>query len=253
MNTKDAILPADLPEMDFETVTTMKDDQLVDYARTGNQEAFGELVRRHRGRALGWASSIAKDGQLAEDIVQEALISAFLKIETLLEPGRFTFWLQRIVRNQAMMKLRRVGPSGKESSFTVMEFRHAHTFDHSSGSELDRLLFRMSARLDDEPFKDQDPQTRLMRKELYVMLYQLLQCLTPKERTIFEAHVYRQLSPGEIAEALGVSLGSVYTSISRSRIKLQKERIRVYFQGYAQEKKQSGHCTRRILAPPIRM
>jgi RNA polymerase sigma factor (sigma-70 family) len=251
--TNGAIQPADVPETDFEAVNAMKDDQLVEYARTGNQEAFGELVRRHRERALGWASSITRDGQLAEDIVQEALISAFLKIGTLLEPGRFTFWLQRIVRNQAMMKLRRGGPNGKESSFTVMEARHAHAFDHGTGSELDRLLFRMSARMDEEPFVNQDPQVRLMRKELYAFLYQLLQCLTPKERAIFEAHVFRQLSPGEIAEALGVSLGSVYTSISRSRTKLQQERIRIYFQGYAQEKKKSGQCTSRILAPPIRM
>jgi RNA polymerase sigma-70 factor (ECF subfamily) len=232
---------------------SMKDDQLVDYARSGNREAFGELVRRHRVRALGLASSITHDGQLAEDIVQEALVSAFLRIETLMEPGRFKYWLQRIVRNQAMMKLRRGGPNGKESSFSVLEYRHTDLPNQGEGSDLDRLLFRMTARLDEERYTHQDPQVRLMRKELYVGLYQLLQCLTPKERAIFEAHVFRQLSPGEIAEALGVSLGSVYTSISRSRTKVQRERIRVYFQGYAQEKKEAGGCTRHVLVPPIPM
>ncbi|MDN4066754.1 sigma-70 family RNA polymerase sigma factor [Paenibacillus vini] len=240
-------------DADADAVLNMKDEELVNHARTGSREAFGELVRRHRERALGWASSITQDGQLAEDIVQEALISAFLRIETLMEPGRFRHWLQTIVRNQAMMKLRRGGPGGKESSFSALEARHSESYRSDIGSGLEHLLFRISARLDEERSLDQDPQTRLLRKDMYMGLYQLLRCLPAKERAIFEAHVFRELSPSEISEVLGVSPGSVYTSISRSRKKLQRERIRVYFQGFAQEKKQSGSCTRRVLAPPIPM
>lgn len=237
-----------------EPVASLPDAQLVELARTGNREAFGELVRRHRERALVWASSITQDGHLAEDVVQEALLSAFLHIETLMEPGRFQYWLQRIVRNQAMMKLRRGGPNGKESSFSALNARNADRPAQSGEvSLLDRLLFRMTTRLDVDRFDRQDPQVRLMRKELYVGLYELLRCLTPRERSIFEAHVFQQLSPGEIADAVGVTIGSVYTSISRSRTKVQRERIRVYFHGYAQEKKRAGSTTRRVLAPPIPM
>lgn len=237
-----------------ERVVTLKDEQLVESARTGNQEAFGELVRRHRERALGWAVAISQDGHLAEDIVQEALVSAFLHIETLMEPGKFQYWLQRIVRNQALMKLRRGGPNGKESSFSELEARQTvHFSKPGEGALLDRLLFRMTARLEEETGPHQDPQVQWMRKDLYTSLYQLLQCLTPKERAIFEAHVFRQFAPAEIAEALGVSVGSVYTAISRSRSKVQRERIRVYFIGVLQDKKQQGKCTRRVLATPIRM
>ena len=46
----------------------------------GNREAFGELVRRHRGKALGWATTLSRDITLAEDIVQDALIRAFLHV-----------------------------------------------------------------------------------------------------------------------------------------------------------------------------
>ncbi|WP_159886921.1 RNA polymerase sigma factor [Paenibacillus puerhi] len=236
-----------------ETVMTMKDDQLAESARYGNREAFGELVRRHRERALGWASSIAQDGQLAEDIVQEALVSAFLRIDTLMEPGKFKYWLQRIVRNQALTKLRRGGPNGRECSLSVLEARHNTYQSQGEGSFLEHLLFRMTARLNEERHTHQDPQALIIRKELYEDLYSLLRCLTPRERAIIESHVFRQLSPAEIADALGVSVGSVHTSISRSRTKLQRQRIRVYFQGFALEKKKNGSCTRRILAPPIPM
>ncbi|GAA4829313.1 hypothetical protein GCM10023310_02780 [Paenibacillus vulneris] len=238
---------------DAEEVISLQDDRLVDRARTGDREAFGELVRRHRERALGWAATITQDGHLAEDIVQEALVAAFLRIETLMEPGKFRYWLQRIVRNQAMMKLRRGGPSGRESSFSALETRQFPSSPTGDGFMLDRLLYRMTVRLEEKPGPHQDPQVQWMRKDLYNGLYQLLQCLTAKERAIFEAHVFRQFTPAEIAEALGVSIGSVYTAISRSRTKVQRERIRVYFQGFLLEKQQQGKPTRRVLVQPIRM
>lgn len=236
-----------------EEVISLQDDQLVDHARTGDCEAFGELVRRHRERALGWATVITQDGHLAEDIVQEALVAAFLRIETLMEPGKFRYWLQRIVRNQAMMKLRRGGPNGRESSFSALESRRFLSPSAGDGSMLDRLLYRMTVRLEEKPGPHQDPQVQWMRKDLYNGLYQLLQCLTAKERAIFEAHVFRQFTPAEIAVALGVSIGSVYTAISRSRTKVQRERIRVYFRGFLLEKQQHGKPTRRVLVQPIRM
>jgi RNA polymerase sigma factor (sigma-70 family) len=86
------------------------DQALVEQARHGDQEAFGELVRRHRAKAFGWAASITRDDFTAEDIVQDALIRAFLHLSKLLDSTRFVPWLQRIVYNQAYTKLRRGGP-----------------------------------------------------------------------------------------------------------------------------------------------
>lgn len=237
-------------QTEVEEVASLGDHALVECARTGNREAFGELVRRHRERALGWAFSVAQDGQLAEDIVQEALLRAFLKMETLLAPDRFQAWLQRIVRNQANMMLRRGGPHGPEKPFSELETRHK---GESGGgvSDLDRLLFRITSHIDEERHHNEDPQRRLLRKELFISLHQLLRCLSPKEREVFEAHVFHQLPPAEIARLFGTTLGSVYTTISRARTKVQRERIHVYFQGYAQDKKQAGCKSRQVLQPPI--
>ncbi|PWV97903.1 RNA polymerase sigma factor (sigma-70 family) [Paenibacillus cellulosilyticus] len=243
-------------ELDNEgAAAELKDEQLVELARTGDREAFGELVRRHRARALGVASTITRDGQLAEDIVQEALVSAFLRIETLMEPSRFRYWLERIVRNQAMMKLRRSGPGGRASTFSEIAHRLGKLTEEewNDCSLLDRMLFRIVERHGEVPYNETDPQARLMRKEMFEGLYELLLCLNAKERAVFEAHVFRQLSPIEISDALGMSVGAVHTSISRSRKKVQRERIRVYFRGYAEEKKQAGRPTRRVLAPPVRL
>lgn len=87
------------------------DRELVERARSGDQEAFSELVRTHRAKAYGWANKITRDAYLAEDIVQDALIRAFLHLGALADTSRFLPWLQTIVRNQAYMKLRRGGRS----------------------------------------------------------------------------------------------------------------------------------------------
>lgn len=227
------------------TEESKSDLELVESARTGNNDSFGELVRRHRERALGWAVALTNDGYLAEDIVQEALVKAFLSLEMLIDASQFRYWLQRIVRNQANMKLRRGGLYGKEKPFTGFTSNQQH---EENGSDLDRILYRLSS----EPVNEnQDPQAWLQRKELLSSIHYLILCLTPKEREVFEAYFFQQLSATEIAKLLGTSTGSVYTSISRSRVKVQRERIRIYFQGYVTEKKRSARKTRHILASPI--
>ncbi len=230
------------------------DAELVEKARSGNGEAFGELVRRHRERALGWASRFAQDSHLAEDIVQDAFIRAFLHLGMLIDASRFKPWLRRIIRNQVNMRLRRGGIYGKERPFSGFEKAPSSLegLPEQGGTELDRLLYRMSAQWDNESRRrDGDPQLRIMRREMLEEICLLLKCLTPKERNVFEAFFFRQLSPADIASEFGASIGSVYTTLSRSRVKVQRERIRVYFQDFAERKKLERRPTRKVLAPPI--
>lgn len=82
-------------------------------------DAFGELVRKSRAKAFGLAYSITQDHHLAEDVVQEALVRAFLRLGTLVDTNRFTPWLAKIVRNEAYMKLRRGGPYRRERHISL--------------------------------------------------------------------------------------------------------------------------------------
>lgn len=66
-----------------------QDETLVERAKAGDQEAFGELVRRHRSKVYGYARSYTQEAYLAEDIVQDALIRAFLHLGTLVDSRRF--------------------------------------------------------------------------------------------------------------------------------------------------------------------
>jgi|GEM_PF-469636 len=217
---------AAIPSESRETAEDRRSRVLAERARQGDTEAFGELIEQHRHRVKGWAERMTGDPHMADDIVQDALIRAFLHIGTLHDSSRFLSWLHRIVQNQAYMRLRRGGPYRKEKPFAA--FRPSETDGaHIEWNDLDDVLFHLTrsaskAAADDE----HDPAEHLMRKELYETIHALLHCLSNKERGIFEAYFFRQLSPDEIASMYRTTTGTVYTYIHRSRRKLRSEQIR---------------------------
>lgn len=82
-------------------------EKLVKHARSGDEGAFSRLVRAHWRAAYCCALSIVRAPEEARDIVQDSLLSAFSGIEGCRDPGRFSGWLLRIVRNRALNQLKR--------------------------------------------------------------------------------------------------------------------------------------------------
>jgi RNA polymerase sigma factor (sigma-70 family) len=238
----------DLPgQRSYET----EEHKLVEKARAGDQDAFGELVRRHRAKAVGWANAMTRDAYLAEDIVQDALIRAFLQIGTLMDNKRFRPWLKKIIYNQGLMRLRRGGPYAKERPFA-----HFTTADErSSGVNnnwrvLDYVLYRLSAVSAERAKEHHDPETYVMKQETLAYIRRLVYMLNQREREIFEAYFFQEYNPQEIALMLQTSTATVYNYISRSRKKLQKERIRLHLRAYVQDRKAQGRPVKKILPPP---
>jgi RNA polymerase sigma factor (sigma-70 family) len=226
------------------------DEALVAKARDGDQAAFYELVRRHRVKACGIARSLIQDHHLAEDIVQEALIRAFLQLGTLVDGSRFLPWFHRIVRTQAWMKLRRGGLYGREMTFTKLT---AQKVDAEPGhwEDVDRILFHLRQRSELRGRLNEDPSEEVVRKELLDTISGLMHCLSRKERAIFEAHFFRELSPKEIAECFQTTPAYVYTSISRTKVKLQNERLLVNIKGYVNHRRTAGLPVKKILDASI--
>jgi RNA polymerase sigma factor (sigma-70 family) len=85
----------------------MNHEQLVNRAIGGDVRAFVELTRRFQQFAFGTALAQVRDFQQAEDIVQEAFVTAWSALPTLAEPAAFPGWLRGIVRHHAFRVLRR--------------------------------------------------------------------------------------------------------------------------------------------------
>lgn len=231
-------------------VTEEQEDwRLVEKARTGDREAFGELVRRHRAKVYGYARSFAPEPFMAEDIVQEALIRAFLHLGTLVDSRRFLPWLHRIVRNQAYTRLK-AAPFAMEQVFSSWSATGDAEAD-TDWESLDSILYRLGkqqARAGSEEFAS--PEEALMRRELLETITQMLRCLNPRERKIVESHFFDHLSPQEIAELFRMSQPNVYQILSRSRKKLGQERIRLAVDHYICNRKDEGLMKQVTLKKP---
>ena len=75
-------------------------ESLVHRAREGDDDAFGAIVRRFQDMAVGYAYSILRDFQLAEDSAQESFLEAYRHLDQLREPAAFSGWFRRIVFKQ---------------------------------------------------------------------------------------------------------------------------------------------------------
>ncbi|WP_308443032.1 RNA polymerase sigma factor [Xylanibacillus composti] len=225
----------------------LEDSILVQRAQAGDREAFGELIRRHRRQVYGYAQILTQESFLAEDIVQDALIRAFLHLGTLVDVARFLPWLHRIVRNQAYSRLRR-DPILKESPFSSLQ-RSGEEGDPTGvvWSNLDDILHRVSRSFAEHANTSANPEVHLMRRQLHEMITSLLSCLSKRERQIFESHFFEHLSPQEIAKLFSLSPANVYQILSRSRKKVAKERIRIVVDQYITERKDLGALKTNLL------
>nr|WP_275984100.1 RNA polymerase sigma factor [Paenibacillus hamazuiensis] len=216
--------------------------ELARRARAGDSAAFGELVHRYRAKAFGIARRIARDPHIAEDVVQEALLQAYRHIRTLADVDRFAPWLSRIVRNQALMNVRRAGARPPETTFTGVTGRgHALAGDDSGSRDLDSLLYRLT-RSGGTPDAEADPEHALLRREFFTAIQEMMHGLSAKERDVFEAHFFDRLSPQEIARLLAMPETSVYKFISRSRQKVKENRLRHYLRDRIREEAGARDC-----------
>ncbi|MEZ4868289.1 MAG: sigma-70 family RNA polymerase sigma factor [Caldilineaceae bacterium] len=72
--------------------------------------AFAQLVRQFRGMALTYAYRVLGDEQLAQDVTQEAFLTAYQQLAQLREPAAFPGWLRRIVHTHCHRVTRRKQP-----------------------------------------------------------------------------------------------------------------------------------------------
>jgi RNA polymerase sigma-70 factor (ECF subfamily) len=95
-----------------DTAQPLNDQLLAERLRSGDREALGELYDRYASVAMAVAVRVVADRQLAEDLVHDAYVAVWQKIDRF-DPSRGSLrsWLLTIVRNRAIDRLRGTRPS----------------------------------------------------------------------------------------------------------------------------------------------
>jgi RNA polymerase sigma factor (sigma-70 family) len=174
------------------------DANLVARVLAGDKSAYGVLIDRHRADAVAFARRLVSRAD-AEDVVQDALISAFLAMGSLRAPERFKSWLLGIVINLCRTRLR---------------LRREGYFDDRYGGRA-MAGFRL---------EDAAPSAELIQetRELHRMITDAVGTLPSEMQEMVRLHYVEGLKLGEIAVLLEVPLGTVKARIHRAR-----ERLRV--------------------------
>lgn len=90
------------------SLKTQKDNVIVEAVKMGDGQKYNELVKRHHDIIYRSVYKILKDESLAEDVVQESFLKAYLKIDMFRGQASFRSWLYRIAINTARNKIRSI-------------------------------------------------------------------------------------------------------------------------------------------------
>ena len=150
--------------------------ELVDRAKRGDEEAFDALARQVGDRCMAIASWILRDADLAEDAVQAALVRAWRELRTLRDADRFEAWLHKILTNECYAEARR--------------------------------RTRWSAKIRVLPVPDSTDAGGVLTVNDRDQLDRAFRRLTLEQRSVLVFHHVVGLPMPEIAERLGIPLGT---------------------------------------------
>ena len=165
--------------------------ELITRAQQGDRRAFGELVRRHREGVINVVYRTCGDVNLAEDAAQEAFIRAWQHLPNYRPRSPFRNWVYRIATNVALDVLR----------------RERETVD------VDTLSLASS---------DEDPEAMVERGERGERVQQAVLALPPASRAVLVLREYEGLSYREIADTLGIPIGTVMSRLNYARNRLRE-------------------------------
>jgi RNA polymerase sigma-70 factor (ECF subfamily) len=165
--------------------------ELITQAQQGDRQAFGELVRCHREGVVNVVYRMCGNADLAEDAAQEAFIRAWKHLPSYRPRSPFRNWVYRIATNVAldMLRLKR------------------ETVD------INALSLATS---------DEGPEARVEREERGERVRQAVLALPPASRAVLVLREYEELSYREIADTLGIPIGTVMSRLNYARNRLRE-------------------------------
>jgi RNA polymerase sigma-70 factor (ECF subfamily) len=200
------------------------DRTLVQRVRAGDGEALRLLVERYQERVFALVFGIVRDAHEVEDVAQEVFLKVYTRIDAFDERSQFYTWLYRVAVNAAK--------------------------DH-----VKKRVRRPAVPLDEAdalPGPGEPPEAGAARSETVRSVRAAIGGLPVRYREVLTLRELEGLSYDEIAEVLGISIGTVESRLHRARARL-KRKLQRTMEGKGRrgpEAAGSGAASRREAAGP---
>lgn len=175
--------------------------ELVDGCLAQDRRAQQRVYEIFYGKMMAVCMRYTKNTDQAKDILQDGFIKVFRSMESYNKAGSFEGWIRRIIVNTAI--------------------------DHFRRSKHSYLLLGEDRSIED--FKDQDEEDTLADEggdDLPDLkpadVINAMQKLTPAYRTVFNLYVFEEMTHKEIADALGINVGTSKSNLAKAKHNLKK-------------------------------
>jgi RNA polymerase sigma-70 factor (ECF subfamily) len=171
---------------------------LIRQAIVGDAIALEQLCRQYAKTILFQVRLLVRNKDDAEDVAQRIAVAMLSDIRKLRSPYAFRSWLQRLIINAC----------NRQNARTQREQEHAEALE-------------LAEYIVDESLEAR-PEEHAASKDMQRFVGGYLEKLPPAQAISLTLHYYEQLSYKEVAEVMGVSIGSVSSTISKAKQNLRK-------------------------------
>ena len=182
-------------------LSTLSDEELVALSQGGADEAYGVLVERYSDYVFTIAARILGDDEDACDAAQETFVRAYRAIGRFRGDAKFSSWLYRIAANRALTHLKR-------------RRRRAPAVDIDAGPHIESVI-------DVEPRRTR-PDQLVIDAEFRTRVRAAVAQLPDQYRAVVTLFYLEQRSYKEVAEVLGLPMGTLKTHLHRARAMLRR-------------------------------
>ena len=184
------------------------DTVLIQQAKTGDKNAFTDLVRRYEDTVYRFAFKVCRDREQAAEALQDTFINVYRKLDSFDGKSKFSTWLYTIVTNNCLMKQRRRRTQAREEPLEVLDAPPAAGQNRQA---------RQIAR------SEETPAALLLDQELRRVLDEAILKLPVDYRLVFVLRDVEGKSTQETAVILGISVEATKSRLRRARAFLREQ------------------------------